>query len=134
MLEGIDDPDAAEALRGGAVMVAAGDLPPLKAGRVLLFQLVGCEVVTTDGRRLGAIEEVISTGANDVWVVRDGAREVLVPVIERRRQSDGPGGAPGYDRSGTRTARLGSAADSLTMEFHVITLFPELFAAARLPG
>ena len=28
------------------------------------------------------IEEVIATGANDVWVVRDGDLEVLVPVIE----------------------------------------------------
>ena len=37
----------------------------------------------TDGSRLGAIEEVFSNGAQDIWVVRDGERkEVLVPVIE----------------------------------------------------
>src|SRR6266851_1338174 len=81
MLEGIGDADAAEALRGGAVMVAAADLPPLGEGEFYYFQLVGAEVMLTDGRRLGTIEDIMSTGAHDVWVVRDGAREVLVPVI-----------------------------------------------------
>lgn len=81
ILEGIGDSGAAEALRGGAVMVAAADLPPLKDGEFYYFQLAGAEVMLTDGRRLGTIEDIVSTGAHDVWVVRDGAREVLVPVI-----------------------------------------------------
>lgn len=81
ILEGIADADAAEALRGGAVMVAAADLPPLKQGEFYYFQLAGAEVMLTDGRRLGTIEDIMSTGAHDVWVVRDGEREVLVPVI-----------------------------------------------------
>jgi 16S rRNA processing protein RimM len=81
MLEAISDADAAEALRGGAVMVAAADLPPLKEGEFYYFQLAGAEVILTDGRRLGIIEDIMSTGAHDVWVVRDGEREVLVPVI-----------------------------------------------------
>ncbi len=81
VLEGIANVEAAERLRGCAVMAAVADLPPLKEGEFYYFQLVGAEVVLTDGRRLGAIAEVFSAGANDVWVVRDGAREVLVPVI-----------------------------------------------------
>ena len=81
MLEGIGDADAAEALRGGAVMVAAADLPPLGEGEFYYFQLAGAEVMLTDGRRLGTIEDIMSTGAHDIWVVRDGEREVLVPVI-----------------------------------------------------
>jgi 16S rRNA processing protein RimM len=81
MLEGIGDAEAAEALRGGAVMVAAADLPPLKEGEFYYFQLAGAEVMLTDGRRLGTIEDIMSTGAHDIWVVRDGEREVLVPVI-----------------------------------------------------
>ena len=81
ILEGVNDANAAEALRGGAVMVAAADLPPLKDGEFYYFQLAGAEVMLTDGRRLGTIEDIMSTGAHDVWVVRDGEREVLVPVI-----------------------------------------------------
>jgi len=81
MLEGINDAEAAEALSASAVMVAASDLPPLKEGEFYYFQLVGAEVMLTDGRRLGTIEDIMSPGAHDVWVVRDGEREVLVPVI-----------------------------------------------------
>jgi 16S rRNA processing protein RimM len=81
VVEGIGDADAAEALRGGAVLVAAADLPPPGEGEFYYFQLAGAEVMLTDGRRLGTIEDILSTGAHDVWVVRDGAREVLVPVI-----------------------------------------------------
>lgn len=81
VLEGVADIDAALALKGCAVMAAVVDLPPLGEGEFYYFQLVGAEAVLTDGRRLGAIAEIFSAGANDVWVVRDGGREVLVPVI-----------------------------------------------------
>jgi 16S rRNA processing protein RimM len=81
VLEGIDDADAAQALRGGAVMVTAAELPPLKEGEFYYFQIAGAEVILTDGRRLGTIEDIMPTGGHDVWVVRDGQREVLVPVI-----------------------------------------------------
>jgi 16S rRNA processing protein RimM len=81
VLEGIDDADAAQALRGGAVMVTAADLPPLKEGEFYYFQIAGAEVILTDGQRLGTIEDIMPTGGHDVWVVRDGQREVLVPVI-----------------------------------------------------
>jgi 16S rRNA processing protein RimM len=81
-LEGLDDPDAAEALRGASVSVLTSDLPAKAPGEFYHYEAIGCEVATTDGRRLGVIEEVLATGANDVWVVRDGATEVLVPVID----------------------------------------------------
>ncbi|HZO81426.1 MAG TPA: ribosome maturation factor RimM [Candidatus Binataceae bacterium] len=81
VLEGVADIDAAAALKGCAVMAPLADLPPLGEGEFYYFQLLGAEAMLTDGRRLGAIAEIFSAGANDVWVVRDGAREVLVPVI-----------------------------------------------------
>jgi 16S rRNA processing protein RimM len=82
VLEGLDGPGAADALKGAAVMIAINDLPPARVGEFYYFQIIGCEVHTTGGRRIGTVEEVFSTGANDVWVVRDGVKEVLVPVIE----------------------------------------------------
>jgi 16S rRNA processing protein RimM len=81
-LEGLDDPGDADALRGAALAVALEDLPPKAPGEFYYYEAIGCAVATTDGRRLGVIEEVFATGANDVWVVRDGAAEVLVPVID----------------------------------------------------
>ncbi len=81
-LQGIDDPNNAEALKGATVLIEAADLPPTEASEFYYYEAIGCAVSTTDGRALGTIEEIFATGANDVWVVRDGAKEVLVPVIE----------------------------------------------------
>jgi 16S rRNA processing protein RimM len=63
-------------------MVAAEDMPAPESGEFYYYEAIGCEVFLTDGSRLGAIEEIFSNGAHDVWVVRDAEREVLVPVIE----------------------------------------------------
>jgi 16S rRNA processing protein RimM len=81
-LEGVADIDAAESLSGAVVMIAAEDVPAAKPGQFYYYEAIGCEVFLTDGSRLGAIEEIFSNGAHDIWVVRDGEREVLVPVIE----------------------------------------------------
>lgn len=81
-LEGVADVNAAEALKGAIVMLAAEDVPAAKPGEFYYYEAIGCEVFLTDGSRLGTIEEIFSTGAHDIWVVRDGEREVLVPVIE----------------------------------------------------
>ena len=81
-LEGVADIDAAESLSGAVVMIAAEDVPAAKPGEFYYYEAIGCEVFLTDGSRLGAIEEIFSNGAQDIWVVRDGDREVLVPVIE----------------------------------------------------
>jgi 16S rRNA processing protein RimM len=81
-LEGVADIDAAESLKGAVVMLATEDVPPAKPGEFYYYEAIGCEVFLTDGSRLGAIEEVFSNGAQDIWIVRDGEREVLVPVIE----------------------------------------------------
>jgi 16S rRNA processing protein RimM len=81
-LAGIADANAAEALKGGIVMVSRASLPPIKPSEFYYFQAIGCEVLLTDHTRLGTIAEVFSNGANDVLVVRGKRREVLVPVIE----------------------------------------------------
>jgi len=82
VLEQVDGIEAAEQLRGAALMVAAADLPPVESGEFYYYQVIGCEVVTTLGRRLGVIEEVFTAGASDVLVVRGDSGEILVPVIE----------------------------------------------------
>lgn len=80
ILEGVDDVSAAEELKGATVMAAEDDLPPLEQHEFYYSQAIGCDVLLPDGTSIGKVEEVFSTGANDVFVVR-GEREVLVPVI-----------------------------------------------------
>ena len=81
-LAGIADANAAEALKGGVVMVSPASLPPTRPHEFYYFQAIGCEVFLTDHTRLGTITEVFSNGANEVMVVRGERREILVPVIE----------------------------------------------------
>jgi 16S rRNA processing protein RimM len=80
--KGIDVPEDAEALRDQVVQVAREDAVKLPKGKLYLYQLIGLRVVTVEGEALGEITDVIDTGANDVYVVHDGQREILVPAIE----------------------------------------------------
>ncbi|HEX7593162.1 MAG TPA: ribosome maturation factor RimM [Anaerolineae bacterium] len=81
-LTGIDSSEAGDKLRGLLVQVAVEDAVKLPKGKLYIYQLIGLRVVTIDGAALGEIAEVLDTGANDVYVVKDGAREILIPAIE----------------------------------------------------
>ncbi|MBV8771095.1 MAG: 16S rRNA processing protein RimM [Deltaproteobacteria bacterium] len=81
-LDGVASAQDAASLRGAIIMVATAALPPTSPREFYYFETVGCRVVTTAGAPVGIVEEVFSTGANDVWVVRDRSLEHLVPVIE----------------------------------------------------
>jgi 16S rRNA processing protein RimM len=48
----------------------------------LVKDLVGCRVVTVQGDELGLLRDVLPTGGNDVYVVNEGAAEVLVPALK----------------------------------------------------
>ena len=55
---------------------------PLEQDEYYEYQIIGLAVWTTGGEYLGTVDEVISTGANDVYVVRGEEREILIPAIE----------------------------------------------------
>ncbi len=81
-LSGVDDRDAAEALRGQEVYIREADAAPLDEDEYFLHDLPGLTVETTSGERIGVVKEVIETGANDVLVVsRPEGGEVLIPMI-----------------------------------------------------
>jgi 16S rRNA processing protein RimM len=80
-LEGVVTCEQAEALKGELVMAAESDLPPAAENEFYYYRAIGCDVALTDGCIIGKVEEIFSTGANDVLVVRGEGREVLVPVI-----------------------------------------------------
>jgi 16S rRNA processing protein RimM len=82
-LAGCDDRNAAEELRDLLVNVAMEDALPLEEGEYWVHQLLGLEVWTAEGEKLGLVREVLETGANDVYVVRDqSGREVLIPALK----------------------------------------------------
>jgi 16S rRNA processing protein RimM len=80
-LAGVDTRTAAEALVGAEVALPETALPAPAEGEFYHYEIVGFRVRTTTGVDLGTIRETLPTGGNDVWVVRDDAREHLIPVI-----------------------------------------------------
>lgn len=81
-LGGCDDRNAADGLRGMLVQIPLEEAVPLEEGEYYLYQLVGIEVETAEGERLGRVVEVLDTGANDVYVVQGPRGEVLLPAIK----------------------------------------------------
>lgn len=81
-LQTVTSPEAAIELRGTSIWAAQADLPPLPAGELYHYQLLGLDVQTEAGTPLGRLAEIIETGANDVYVVRGVAGEQLFPAIE----------------------------------------------------
>ena len=80
-LEGVEDVDAASALVGCQVLIPSDKLERLSEGEYYWRDIIGLEVVTEDGEILGRIENVFSTGSNDVYVCTGGEREILLPAI-----------------------------------------------------
>jgi 16S rRNA processing protein RimM len=82
-LAGVDTRNQAEVLVGLPVEGDRVRFPALPEGEYYWFQVLGLPVVNVaDGALLGYLEEIIPTQAHDVYVVRQGEREILLPAVE----------------------------------------------------
>lgn len=77
-IAGCEDRDAAAALVGAEIAIAAAQMPALPEREYYWADLEGLRVVNLAGRELGRVSHLFETGANDVLVVR-GERERLIP-------------------------------------------------------
>jgi 16S rRNA processing protein RimM len=75
---GITLREQAAGLTNGELWADRAALPDPGPSMVYTFQLVGLRVESAEGRALGVIQEVVTSGAQPIYVVR-GARELLVP-------------------------------------------------------
>lgn len=78
--DGVEDRDQAQALKGARVAVPRECFPAASRGEYYWVDLVGLEVLTTGGRSLGTVKDLVETGANDVLAVK-GDRERLIPFV-----------------------------------------------------
>lgn len=74
--------DAALGLKGGLIQVTREELVALPPGHYYVFDIVGLEVFTADGERLGVVRQVLRTGANDVYVVDGAGKEIYLPALK----------------------------------------------------
>lgn len=81
-LKGFRDRASTEKFRHALLQVPESDLPPLPDGEYYRFQLIGLTVVNRDGHVLGTLDEVIETGANDVYRVHPSSgADLLLPAL-----------------------------------------------------
>jgi 16S rRNA processing protein RimM len=80
--KGIETPEATAPFRNQWVYIKAADVPPLPQGQIYQHELFGFQVVDENENLLGELVEIIETGANDVYVVRnESGKEILLPAI-----------------------------------------------------
>lgn len=79
--KGIDNINDIEPYKGMDLLVTRENAIPLEEGEYYIADILGARVVTDEGEEFGILKDVLTTGANDVYVVDYQGKEVLLPVI-----------------------------------------------------
>jgi 16S rRNA processing protein RimM len=92
-LQGVTSLMQARELRDTIVAVEEHVLPPLREGEFYYYQIIGLRVFTTQEELIGTVVHAFFSGGHDVWVVRHGEKEQMIPVTDEIvRSIDIPGG------------------------------------------
>lgn len=83
LLEGFDNKDLAEQLRGKSLWIPRSMAKPLTKDNYFIADLIGCKVESVTGTPLGVVSEVIKTGSNDVFVVACEGKDILIPALKK---------------------------------------------------
>ena len=83
-LEGINDRDAAERLRGTELYITEADLPELPEGQFYVRDLIGMTVKEENGNVLGAVTDVIQNTAQDIFEVEmENTKRIMIPKVDQ---------------------------------------------------
>ena len=81
--KGIDDMDTANKYRQKSLYVTRENAVKLEKNEYFIADLIGLAVSSEEGEDLGFINDVLQTGANDVYVIKKtGEEDLLLPAIK----------------------------------------------------
>ncbi len=81
--KGLDRIEDIEGFRQKDLLVDRSQAVPLAENENFIPDLIGLEVITDEGEKLGTLTDVLLTGANDVYcVTRADGKEILIPAIK----------------------------------------------------
>lgn len=80
LLQGITDRNTAESMRNWSVFADKESLA-LQDNRYFISDLIGCKVVTLDGKTVGVVSDVLQYGAADVFVCNNNGKTVSFPFL-----------------------------------------------------
>ena len=86
-LKGIERLEDAEILVGKEILIRKEALPVLSEDEYYWMEILGMVVETEEGKKIGNVKEIFSTGANDVYVVEGKRGEIFLPATEEVIQS-----------------------------------------------
>lgn len=80
--KGINDMNQAEKLKENYILIDRKDAIKLPEGSYFVCDILGLSVYDINNCYMGKIIDIISTGSNDVYTVRDNEKEILVPALK----------------------------------------------------
>jgi 16S rRNA processing protein RimM len=82
--EGYENVNDVEKMKGSILKIHESQQTELEEDEYYFHEIIGCIIFTTKGEEIGEIKEILTPGANDVWVVegRTG-KDILIPYIEQ---------------------------------------------------
>jgi len=82
--KGIDNINDVEKYKGAALLIDRQDALPLQEDEYFITDMIGMKVYTEDEKEFGVLQDVMETGANDVYVIASIEHgEVLLPAIRQ---------------------------------------------------
>ncbi|NLP50584.1 ribosome maturation factor RimM [Bacillus sp. RO1] len=83
--EGFHNVNEVEKFKGAIVKVPEDQLGELEEGEYYFHEIVGCKVILQETmEEIGTVKEVLTPGANDVWVVKaKKGKDILIPYIDQ---------------------------------------------------
>ena len=82
-LKGIETPQQAQVWVGSLVQMPAERLPVLSSDEFYVHELIGMEVYTEDGEKIGQIKEIISNPGNDIFQINKEGKEYYLPATKK---------------------------------------------------
>ncbi len=80
--KGIDNINDIEKYKGKDLLITRENAVPLEENEYFIYDIIGAEVIEENNNIVGILKEVLTTGANDVYVVKTPeGKEILLPVI-----------------------------------------------------
>ena len=82
--EGMNNINLVEPFKEGMLKVTKDQLSDdlLQENEFFFHEIIGCEIVSEEGEKIGVVSDILQTGANDVWVVKGAKKEHYIPYIE----------------------------------------------------
>ncbi|MGE5473111.1 MAG: ribosome maturation factor RimM [Ignavibacteriales bacterium] len=81
-VKGIESMEQADLLRNHVLKIHRKDAVRLPEGSYFICDIIGMQVNDISGRKLGLLQDVLKTGSNDVYIVKEEDKEILIPALK----------------------------------------------------